>query len=103
MLWKFVWVEIYTAGPIPVLALRVTESVEAVRQAFPECISRPSVHYIVFHDSSRLQRKNVYMARSSMEVPKTSAVVGNLRIKDVAGNVVLESSHTYCTLQPLWY
>jgi len=35
--------------------------------------------------------------------PKTCAVVGNLRIKDVAGDVVLESSRMYCTLRPLWY
>jgi len=46
---------------------------------------------------------SVHMVRSSMEVPENIAVVGNLTIKDVAGDVVLESSHTYCMLQPLWY
>ena len=46
--------------------------------------------YIVFQmipvNDSQLLTKN----------PKTSAVVGNLRIKDVAGDVVLESWNLNC-------
>ena len=72
-----------------------------VHYAFPECFTPL---YRLPGDSSqnapREERMSIWLALRWMYM-KTSGVVGNLRIKDVAGDVVFESSHTHCTLRPM--